>query len=81
MTPQDLIDIGRCRALARDGGAESIRLTAGITMTEMAEAVGVSPATIWRWEKGHRHPDRRSALKYLRVLDALAQLGGHDATA
>ena len=38
-----------------------------LSRTELAVKLGVSPATVWRWEKGERTPDR----KYLPELSRL----------
>jgi len=64
----------KLRNLLRSGGAEAIRLAAGLSYKEAASTpVGVSPVTIWRWEKHVRTPHGEAGLRY---LDRLEQLTG-----
>jgi DNA-binding transcriptional regulator YiaG len=68
---EELIEVARARALARSGAARSIRKDAGVGLSEVARALGVEPSTVCRWETGERAPRGRSALAYVKLLDAL----------
>ena len=71
---EDTIDISRlakARNLVRSGAAKSIREGADLSLTEMADAVGVNVATVWRWEQHQMMPRADAALRYLRVLEVL----------
>ena len=48
---------------------KQLRELRGLTTSELARAVGVTPASVWQWEKNGRHP-RES------TLEAVAQTLG-----
>ena len=68
MKPEDLVVLTRTRALTESGLARSIRLGAGLSLTEVAQAVGVSISTVHRWENAERKPTREQAVRYGRLL-------------
>lgn len=47
-----------------------IRTDAGVSLNEMAGALGVSPMTVMRWESGIE-PRRSNAIAYRELLDEL----------
>jgi transcriptional regulator with XRE-family HTH domain len=57
------------------GAAKSIRLAAGVSLPEVAQDVGVSHSTIYRWENALNEPRGEPALRYADVLDQLSGLG------
>jgi DNA-binding transcriptional regulator YiaG len=61
----------RVRDLAQRGQARRIRLRAGLSLAEVADPVGVTPAAVYRWEVGDRRPRGEAALRYLALLDEL----------
>jgi DNA-binding transcriptional regulator YiaG len=67
----DAVALSKARALARSGAARSVRLAAGLSLSEMARPVEVSPTTIFRWENGERVPRGEPALRYLELLERL----------
>jgi transcriptional regulator with XRE-family HTH domain len=71
MTPRDTVAIAKVRRMLADGTARARREEARITQTEMACALGVTHATISRWESGDRVPLTRYALAYASLLDLL----------
>ncbi len=71
MDTESVLQISRVRSLTRSGAARTVRIAAGLTLGELAEAVGVSPTTIWRWEQGQRSPRGEPAIKYGELLEAL----------
>ena len=73
MTHEDLISLARARHLASTGLGRRIRLAAGLSVTELAEAIGVPPATLWRWESGHSRPRADAARRWQAVVHELAQ--------
>ncbi|MGH9090201.1 MAG: helix-turn-helix transcriptional regulator [Acidimicrobiales bacterium] len=82
-TTLDALQIGEVslvRGLLRSGEARQIRLAAGVSPAEVAKAAGVDPATIWRWEHGHRAPRTDAALRlapvYRAAAEAVAALAG-----
>lgn len=65
--------LSRVRRLARTGAARAIRLSAGVSIREVARAASVAPSTVFRWESGERTPRGDGALRYADVLDGLAR--------
>lgn len=63
--------IGATRRALRDGTAREVREDADLSVTEVAEALQVSPSTVTRWECGSRTPSSALALRYGQVLTAL----------
>jgi DNA-binding transcriptional regulator YiaG len=52
------------RQMASSGVGRMIREAAGLSLAEMGRAVGVDPATVWRWETGERTPMAERAVRY-----------------
>ncbi|KFG06940.1 helix-turn-helix domain-containing protein [Streptomyces scabiei] len=50
-----------------------LRLAAGLTQQEVAEAVGVKRLAVARWELGQTHPRRPHRAVYLHLLTRLAE--------
>lgn len=44
------------RAIVRDHGLRDLRVAAGLSQRELADAVGVTGACVSRWESGGRIP-------------------------
>lgn len=53
---------------------KAIREMAEVPVAEVAQAVGVSPQAVYRWEQGTRTPRGDTMGAYLAVLDALRQV-------
>jgi DNA-binding transcriptional regulator YiaG len=50
-----------------------LRRRAGLTLVEMAAALGINHGTLSRWETGLRHPHGAKRAAYAAVLDRLAR--------
>ncbi|MER5781298.1 helix-turn-helix domain-containing protein [Streptomyces mobaraensis] len=50
-----------------------LRLAAGLTQQEVAEAVGVKRLAVARWELGQTHPRRPHRAAYMHLLNRLAE--------
>ena len=70
-TTADTVKLTKIRVLAGTGAARSIRKGAGLSLSEVAKPVDVSPTTIFRWETGERTPRGEPALRYLELLEGL----------
>jgi DNA-binding transcriptional regulator YiaG len=72
-----LLDLRRRRTEPLPDPAEcrAIRARAGITVEELAAAVGVSEASVYAWEIGTRVPGPRSRDRYAEALALLASGG------
>lgn len=69
-----IMAMARLRRLVRSGEARRIRERAQVRQREVAEELGVSIPTVFKWEEGRRGPNNQHAVPYLRLLDALAAL-------
>lgn len=71
-SPSDqLLDLVNVRAIARSGRAREIRVAAGLSLADVAGAIGVAAGTVQRWENGLRKPYGAPALRYGALLGAL----------
>jgi DNA-binding transcriptional regulator YiaG len=69
----DVSKLVRVRAMLRTGAARAIRESAGLSMAEVGEAVGVHRSTVLRWEAGERQPRGVPAIRYLELLEGLSR--------
>jgi transcriptional regulator with XRE-family HTH domain len=67
----DLIELSRIRKLAGSGLAREIRIQAGLSQSEVAEALGVDRSTVHRWEGKERVPRGAVAFRYGQLLEGL----------
>lgn len=73
----DLADISVARRLAADGSARALRISARLSIYDVARQVQVGASTISRWERGQRVPRNGAALtRYAILLKELAVLTG-----
>ncbi len=72
MTVDELVRLAALRATARSGRARHLRQFAGLSQTEVAEAVGVDRVTLASWESGRRRPRSVAGLRYADVLERLS---------
>lgn len=70
---EQVVDLAATRALARSGEARAIRQRAGLSLREMATALGVTRSALQRWEVGLRTPRGESAARYGALLAALRE--------
>jgi DNA-binding XRE family transcriptional regulator len=66
-----LVALAEVRASAANGEAKRIRERHRLTQQEIADAIGVSPSAISRWEAGDRLPRGQAAKQYAAVLRTL----------
>lgn len=71
MNKKQLVELADARRVLLTGEARSIRLSNRLSQAELAAQIGVSPATVSRWESGSRRPTGRPALAYARLLSDL----------
>jgi transcriptional regulator with XRE-family HTH domain len=73
MTDIEVTLLIEARRACKDGSAARLREQAGLTRSEMARLVGVTPAAVSRWESAERRPTGEPALAYARALRQLAR--------
>ena len=64
------------RVAAMSGRGKDVREAVGLTQSDIARMVGVTPAAVSRWEAGGRLPTAKCAISYGRALRQLEQLAG-----
>lgn len=63
----------RLAELVGSGEARTIREGARLSLGAIGRTLGVSPSTVFRWERGQRLPDLEMARAYLGLLVRLSQ--------
>lgn len=71
MTHRDLLLVARARRLASTGDAKRLRESSGLSVSEVAAAIGVSRTALWRWEAGQRAPRGAAASAWAAFLNEL----------
>lgn len=72
----DLLKVAAARDAGRNGVGRALRLSAGLSLREVADDVGAGdPSTVYRWEMGQRRPRGEMAERYGDLLDRLASRG------
>ena len=61
----------RLERLVKSGQARQLRESARFSCIQVADRLGVSPATVTRWELGQRTPRGRLLSRYVRLLDEM----------
>jgi transcriptional regulator with XRE-family HTH domain len=72
---RDVVEVARVRALAASGEARRIRERTGVSVRELARAIGTSAGSLSRWETGENTPRHAAALPWAHVLRELERLG------
>lgn len=73
MSATALVNLIQIRDLAQSGATRQLRLALGLSLPELAQQVGVSPSTVYRWEVGERTPHGAAALRYRATLKRLVR--------
>lgn len=77
-----IVQLANARKRVRDGKtAREIRIRAGVTEENMAQALGVTQSTISRWEGGSRQPRGDAAIRWAHLLTELERVQADTATA
>jgi DNA-binding transcriptional regulator YiaG len=70
----DLLELAAVRRLCRDGAAQALRTTNGLSLAEVADTLGVCKASVSRWERGLQAPSGDHARAYGHLLRALVSM-------
>lgn len=63
------------RQIVAGGHARSVRLSAGLSLTDLADVVGCTAAACSLWESGKRRPSGDVGRRYLAALAQLVDSG------
>lgn len=69
----NLVRLADMRDLAKSGEARRLRISAGLSLGEVARELRVAVPTVLRWETGERKPRGKAALRYAQLLEQLAE--------
>lgn len=69
-------DVTWVRRLGRNGGARAIREGAGLSASELARLLDVTPGAVSKWERGQRSPRPVVAEAWAQLLRRLMQAEG-----
>ncbi|GEM_PF-2355293 len=73
MDLDELRTVAAVRRMLRSGEAREMRIAAQVSVSELAQVVGVSEGTLWRWENGTRVPRPAQAVALAVALEALSR--------
>jgi transcriptional regulator with XRE-family HTH domain len=65
------VTLSRLRRLAADGTARRVREAHLLSLTDVGNAVGVSKASVSKWERGLQVPRGDPARRYAKLIAAL----------
>jgi transcriptional regulator with XRE-family HTH domain len=71
VNPNQVVRLAVARQFSLSGEGRVIRCRAGLSLSEIAAAVGRSPVTIFRWERAERTPTGAQAVAWADLLDQL----------
>lgn len=72
----DLHELAQGRVLIRSGVPRAVRKKLGLSLSEVAAAVGVTRSSVLRWETGITVPRSAAALRYVAEIRRLRRLAG-----
>lgn len=71
---RETLELVRMRDMVHGGLVRDLRIGAGLTLAEVARAVGVTAGCVHHWERGLTTPRGEAAVKYARLLLELESL-------
>jgi DNA-binding XRE family transcriptional regulator len=69
----EAVVVARGRQLAASGTARMIRESAGLSLADVAAAIGVSRQSVWAWEHGAKRPGPAAAIAYADLMQRLLE--------
>lgn len=75
---EDLAAVALARQAAVDGSARRLRISAGLSLADVAAVVGADRTLVAKWEKGLVRPSRAHASAYGRWLAQFYAASGRD---
>ena len=70
---RDTWELVRMREMVHGGQVRQVRVSAGLSLAEVGREVGVTPSTVFYWERG-RIPRGDAAVRYARLILELVAL-------
>lgn len=74
MKPNEVLELAEARRLLLSGEARAVRVAAGVSGSELARSIGVTPGAVSRWETGKRRPTGPAASAYAALLTSLRKV-------
>lgn len=72
----ELAELVRASRLPSTAERKRVRKAAGVSLQQVADALGVTAPTIHHWENGQDGPSKENAVKYRALLEQLAEAAG-----
>ena len=70
-------DLVRSRQLPGPEFRRALRLEAGLSLSDVADRLGVTRSTVSRWERGLRNPRADNRARYSELLAELKEVVAH----
>ncbi len=74
MTTEEILLLVAARRHVTDGTGRAIRQAAGLSMDHVADAIGSTKPTVWRWENRKTRPRGAAAIRWARLLADLTEI-------
>jgi len=71
----DVLQLAEARRYAASGQGQRLRLTARLSLGEVARSIGTSHVTVLRYETGERRPTGEVGVRYGQFMKALERRG------
>lgn len=71
MTTRELLLVAKARRLSQSGEGAEARANAGLSLSEVADAIGLSPSALSRWEHAERTPRGTRAAAWAELISEL----------
>jgi transcriptional regulator with XRE-family HTH domain len=73
MTTSQLVRLAQAYRLIEAENGRSLREESGVSLRQMAAALGTNPGELSRWERGISRPRTANALRWLDAVEAIAE--------
>lgn len=71
---RETLELVQVREMVHAGQVRQVRVSAGLSLAEVAGDVGVHPTTVFGWESGRTVPRGEAAVRYARLILELVAL-------
>jgi transcriptional regulator with XRE-family HTH domain len=71
----NLLKLAQARRLAKNGTGRMIRVSHGLSLKDIGNAIYASPTTVLRWERFQRVPHGEAAERWAELIEKLSRGG------